>query len=103
MKKRTPSERSVYLTRRLMPGAETLRSFAAPVIVPEIITARITSICLSVIIARYTTRRCLFAPAIIADMTGHVHPAHVLLHRQQIEPLTFAADTWEISAKALVL
>ena len=41
----------MYLTSRLMPGAETLSSFAAPVIVPEIITARITSICVSVIIA----------------------------------------------------
>src|ERR1700744_5653332 len=49
MKNRTPSDRSVYLTSRLMPGAETLSSFAAPVIVPEIITARITSICRSVI------------------------------------------------------
>src|SRR5215470_14982214 len=77
MKKRTPSERSVYLTRRLMPGAETLRSLAAPVIVPEIITARITSICLSVIIAvRQPVADRPIATAIIADMGLHVHLAH---------------------------
>ena len=38
-----PSERSVYLTSRLMPGADTLSSFAAPPMVPVTITARITS------------------------------------------------------------
>src|SRR5215470_3535196 len=73
MKKRTPSERSVYLTSRLMPGAETLRSFAAPVIVPEIITARMTSICLSVIIAADYRRWSVELSAIIADAPGEVH------------------------------
>src|SRR5438045_4111131 len=38
-----PSDFSVYLTSRLTPGADTLRSFAAPPIVPVTITARITS------------------------------------------------------------
>ena len=38
-----PSERSVYLTSLLMPGAETLSSFAAPPMVPVTMTARITS------------------------------------------------------------
>src|SRR5215471_10370397 len=44
-----PSERSVYLTRRLMPGADTFNSFAAPPMVPVTITARITSTWRSVI------------------------------------------------------
>jgi hypothetical protein len=35
MKKRTASERSVYWTSRLISGADTLSSFAAPVIVPR--------------------------------------------------------------------
>src|SRR4029077_5010499 len=38
-----PSDRSAYFTSRLMPGADTLSSFAAPPIVPVIITARMTS------------------------------------------------------------
>ena len=38
-----PSDFSVYLTSRLMPGADTLSSFAAPPIVPVTITARMTS------------------------------------------------------------
>jgi hypothetical protein len=38
-----PSERSVYLTSRLIPGADTFNSFAAPPMVPVTITARITS------------------------------------------------------------
>src|SRR6266545_5518881 len=38
-----PSDFSVYLTRLLMPGADTLSSFAAPPIVPVTITARMTS------------------------------------------------------------
>src|SRR6476469_7379803 len=46
-----PSERSVYLTRRLIPGAETLSSFAAPPMVPVTITARITSTWRSVIMS----------------------------------------------------
>ena len=50
-------EKNVLPGQELTPGAETLRSFAAPVIVPEIITARITSICLSVIMAA-EYRRC---------------------------------------------
>ena len=45
-----PSERSVYFISRLMPGADTLSSFAAPPIVPVIITALITSTWRSVII-----------------------------------------------------
>src|SRR5690348_8559912 len=44
-----PSERSVYLTRRLIPGADTLSNFAAPPMVPVTITARITSTWRSVI------------------------------------------------------
>ena len=44
-----PSDFSVYFTSRLMPGADTFRSFAAPPIVPVTITARITSTWRSVI------------------------------------------------------
>src|SRR5690349_21299911 len=47
-----PSERSVYFTRRLIPGAETLSSLAAPPMVPVTITARITSTWRSVIMNR---------------------------------------------------
>jgi hypothetical protein len=36
-------DRSLYFTSRLMPGADTLSSFAAPRIVPVTITARMTS------------------------------------------------------------
>src|SRR5450631_2542257 len=48
-----PSDFSVYLTSRLMPGADTLRSLAAPPIVPVTITARITSTWRSVIICEF--------------------------------------------------
>src|SRR4029079_13631357 len=50
-----PSDFSVYLTRRLIPGADTFRSLAAPPMVPVTITARITSIWRSVIICRTLT------------------------------------------------
>src|SRR6476620_6094342 len=45
-----PSDLSVYFTSRLMPGADTLRSLAAPPMVPVTMTARITSTWRSVII-----------------------------------------------------
>src|SRR5262245_26358559 len=44
-----PIDLSVYFTRRLMPGADTLSSFAAPPMVPVTITARMTSTWRSVI------------------------------------------------------
>ncbi len=45
-----PNDFSVYLTSRLMPGADTFSSRAAPPMVPVTITARITSTWRSVII-----------------------------------------------------
>src|ERR1700732_5132387 len=45
-----PSDFSVYFTSRLIPGADTLRSLAAPPMVPVTMTARITSTWRSVII-----------------------------------------------------
>jgi hypothetical protein len=50
------STRSVYVIRRLIPGAETFNSAAAPavvpVIVPVIMIARTTSICRNVMLGR---------------------------------------------------
>ena len=51
-----PSDFSVYFTSRLMPGADTFRSFAAPPIVPVTITARITSTWRSVIMCSNSGR-----------------------------------------------
>ena len=53
---RTPSEVSVYFMSRLRPGADTLRSLAAPAMVPVTITARMTSIWRSVSIPVATHR-----------------------------------------------
>src|SRR5687768_10212593 len=50
-----------------MPGADTLRSFAAPLIVPATITARITSICLKVSIPHGSQ----FAPRRSRATSGH--------------------------------
>src|SRR5260370_37433748 len=46
-----PSDFSVYFTSRLMPGADTLRSLAAPPMVPVTMTARMTSTWRSVIMS----------------------------------------------------
>src|SRR5579871_992976 len=81
MKNRTPSERSVYLISRLMPGAETLSSFAAPAMVPEIITARMTSIWRSVIIASVPIRssRHLVGPFGVGFL-GRLNKLQALFH-----------------------
>src|SRR5947209_6056991 len=48
-----PSDFSVYFTSRLMPGADTLSSLAAPPMVPVTMTARMTSTWRSVIMVQY--------------------------------------------------
>src|SRR3954465_11194437 len=68
-KKRTPSDFSVYFTSRLMPGADTFRSLAAPPIVPVTITARITS----------TWRSVIMYSNSADELGGHYH--HQSTHR----------------------
>src|SRR5262245_15144562 len=57
-----PSAFSVYFISRLTPGAETLSIFAAPAMVPVIITARTISICRSVLTALPSLLHVYYAP-----------------------------------------
>src|SRR6478735_8774165 len=53
-----PSDLAVYFTSRLIPGADTLSSLAAPPMVPVTMTARITSTWRSVIICPIPQTSC---------------------------------------------